>query len=367
MTLRRYHPRRAHLHGWVIALGFAAMVIAILPVAAVLITGVPGDGHRTAFAAAPPGSYVVVATSGDDHDIIAIAGVEDADFREEILRVDRLPGFASTGAVSPDGRLLALVVVDGGTLKRPEASLILVDLETADVRSLIPDIDPLQRPVWRPDSAGVVAVRSAAGASGTTVTVIEAPVDGSEPETLLSASAVLGVYPVGFDRDGALVSVRIDGKGSTVLRGAEPIAHLTEFITRDWSLSPDGSQLAFIVVDQSAGLRYVPSVVSLDKDSAVVAAQSAGSATEALGTAWAPGARSATFGVEPGSGGAASAQAAAGFDVPLEYSPEGDALAVRHWTGTSFDQPGSANLEVVTGNGRVTLDGASRFFGWAKR
>ena len=366
MTLR-YHPRRAHLHRWVIALAFAAMVIAVLPVAAALVTGVPGDGHRTAFAAAPPGSYVVVATSADDHDIIAVVGVEDADFREEILRVDHRPGFASTGAVSPDGRLLALVVVDGGTPRRPEASLVLVDLETAEARPLLPDVDPLQRPVWRPDSAGVVAVHSAAGAGGTTVAVIEAPVDSSEPRTLFSASPVLGIYPVGFDPDGALISVRIDGKGSTALRNAEPIAHLSRFITRDWSLSPDGSQLAFIVVDQSTGLRYVPSMVSLDWGGALAAAQSAGPTAEALGTAWAPGASSATFGVEPGGGGAASAQSAGGFDVPLGYSPDGEALAVRHWTGSSFDEPGDATIQVVSRDGRVALAGVSRFFGWATR
>lgn len=367
MSLRRYHPRRAHLHRWVIALAFAAMVIAILPVAAVLVTGVPGDGRHTAFAAAPSGNYVVVATSAEDHDIISIAGVEDADFREEILRIDRLPGFASTGTVSPDGRLLGLVVVDGGSPARPEASLVVVDLETAEARWLLSGVDPLQRPVWRPDSQAMVAVRSTSSAAGAAVDVIVAPVDGKEPGTLVSASRVLGVYPVGFDADDALISVRIDGAGSTVLRGPEPIAHLTEFITRDWTLSPDGSQLAYIIVDQSQGLRYVPAVVSLEQGGAAVAAQSVGPGTEALGTAWAPGSPSATFGVEPGSGAGVSAQASAGFDIPLGYSPEGNALAVRHWTGGSFDEPGDATYQVVTPEGRVPLPGVSRFFGWATR
>lgn len=363
---RRYHPRRAHLYRWLIVMAAGAMVIAILPAVAVLLTGVPVDGRHTAFAAAPPGSYVVVASTAEDHDIIAVVGVEDPAFREEIVQIDHLPGYASTGTVSPDGRLLALVVVDRGTLSRPDASLVLVDLETAETRRLVADVDPLQPPVWRPDSSGVVAVRSTAGERGTTVEVIEAPVDGREPDVLFSASPVLGVYPVGFDPSGALVSVRIDGEGSTALRGAEPIVHLSRFITRDWSLSPDGSQLAFVVVDQAAGLRYVPAVAGL-VGGASVAAQAAGAGVEALGTAWAPHASSPTFGIEPGSSGGAAAQGAGGFDVPLAYAPDGDALAVRHWDGSSFDEPGEATFEVVTRDGRVPLAGVSRFFGWATR
>lgn len=367
MSLRRFHPRRAHLHRWVIGLTVAAMVIAVLPVAAVLVTGVPGDGRHTAFAAAPSGAYVVIAHSEDDYDIISVIGAEDASFAEEIARIAHLPGYASTGAVSPDGALLALAVVDQGTLARPRASLVVVDLETAEAVWLLSGIDAHQRPVWSIDGSSVVVVRSTSGPAGTTVDVLQAPVDGGAPATLLTASQVLGVYPVGFDPDGALVSVRIDGDGSTALRGEKPVARLSPFITRDWSLSADGQQIAFIVVDQSSGLRYTPSVASLSDVGLAVAAQSMGHATEALGTAWAPGAGTATFGHEPAAGAGVSAQSAGGFDVPLAYSPDGASLAVRHWTGSSFADPGRPSFQVVTTGGRVTLSEVSRFYGWAER
>ena len=48
----------------------------------------------------------------------------------EVVRIPHLEGFTSTGAVSPDGKQIALVTVDGGTRTQPIASLNVVHLET---------------------------------------------------------------------------------------------------------------------------------------------------------------------------------------------------------------------------------------------
>jgi hypothetical protein len=160
----------------------------------------------------------------------------------------------------------------------------------------------------------------------------------------------------------------VDGNGSTIHRDGEPLKHLSTGITRDWQLSPDGAQLAFIEASLDGGLQYLPRVVSLVPG--LVEAQSLTvDSGQALGIAWAPGASAPTFGTEPSllPGGAALAQSESGFDIPLSYSPTGDSLVVERWTGGSFADAGDARFEVVSGNERTQLPGASRFFGWAAR
>jgi hypothetical protein len=91
---------------------------------------------------------------------------------------------------------------------------------------------------------------------------------------------------------------------------------------------------------------------------------------QALGAAWSPATSRASFGMEPGvpaNGLALAADAQAGFDVPLAYAADGSALAVTHWTGSSFEAPGQASIQVVSPGGRAAIEGASRFFGWSAR
>lgn len=93
---------------------------------------------------------------------------------------------------------------------------------------------------------------------------------------------------------------------------------------------------------------------------------------QSIGVAWEPQSGSPVFGFERGEDGAGvSAQSAlsseSGFDVPLSFSPDGSALAVQHWTGNTFDDPGEFTIRVHSGDGVVPLETASRFYGWARR
>jgi hypothetical protein len=261
--------------------------------------------------------------------------------------------------VSPSGTLLALVVAEAGTPAAPEGSLIVVNLETGQRTRVASAIDYLQDPVWTPDSGGVLVVRE--GEAG--ISLLRANAGGGSTTTVHTYQAT-GVYPVAYTPDDELVTVILDGRGSTALLDGEERVLLSPAITRDWALSPDGTQLGFIETDLSSGVNYLPRTVSLGE--ANVSALAASSDVQALGVAWAPSSGEPSFGFEPGGTGGVLAQSS-GFDVPLAYSADGSALAVSHWTGAGFDQPGTARFELLTPSGRIELAGATRFFGWSAR
>jgi len=332
----------------------------------------------TAFATAPNGTYAVVARNEEDADVVSVALASNPGDAIEVGRVPRLPGYNSSGAVSPEGRRLALITADGGAQANPRASVLELNLETGTLMRLALDVDYLLTPVWQPDGKAVIATRTEQDEESVlaTVSVIAARVDATGETELARFEKVLGVFPVAFDPSGALISVVIDENGSTAYRGSTAVAQLSDQITRDWKLSPDGTQLAFIETNLANGLRYIAGVVSLGGPGRSAAARlmAAGQGQQA-GVAWKPGDRVPTFGREPGSqatiaGAAIRAvtAAGAGFDVPLAYAPNGAFLAVTHLSGDSLNQPGSIELQVILDSGeRLPIRGQTRFFGWSTR
>lgn len=366
--------RRLNFNGILIGLTVAGIFLAVLPIAAAIISGVTGrTGPSTAYASAPAGQYAVVAQSGIEADTILVAPVHDPSAVIEIASVPHMEGFYTRGAVAPDGRSAALIVVDGGTPAAPTASLVRVDLETGESAVLAREIDSLQSPVWAPDSSSVVVTRGGDQAPGT-ITLLSVPANGGAEAALQFVGGVLGLYPVGFDSLGRLVTVVIDGEGSTAYRnGAEPV-HLGPSITRDWELNADGSAIAYVETNLQQGARYLPRVTSLVGEPGGVSAQSMAlmSNEQALGASWNPASNAPVFGTEPGTGGEsgsvlAQSMTADGFDVPIGYSADGRFLAVQHWNGESFTRPGDVSIELVSSDGRVRLDSATEFLGWAAR
>ena len=353
--------------------------MAILPIVFAIL-GAPATPAvtGTAFATAPQGTYAVVARSEEAADVVSVVLASNPSDAMEVGRVPHLPGYASTGTVSADGRKLALVAADGGSQAHPRSSVLELDLETGTLTRLALDVDYLVTPVWRPDGKAVIATRTLQNEESpfATVTLLAARTDASGEEEVARFEDVLGAYPVGFDPSGELISVVIDGDGSTAYRGTTPVAHLSEHITRDWQLSPDGTQLAFIETNLSNGLRYLAGYVSLNAPgrSGAARAMASGQGQQA-GVAWKPGDPAPTFGREPGSQATIAgapingvSAAGTGIDIPLLYAPDGEFLAVTNLSGRDFANPGSLQLQVIAVSGeRHTLSGYSRFFGWSAR
>ncbi|MCE7927945.1 MAG: hypothetical protein DYG91_05510 [Chloroflexi bacterium CFX7] len=348
-------------------------VVAVMPIIAAVVSS-PGTprGARTAFASASPGEYAVVAQTGEERDTIFVAPADGPDAAIEIASIPHLRGYSATGAVSPEGRRLALVVADGGTPAYPSASLYVLNLESATLARVANGVDHLQTVAWAPDGQSIYFTRTAQGSGPRArVAIYRVGTAGDGEREVRGFEGVLGVYIAGIDPLGRLASVVIDGRGSTAYRDGAEAAHLSTQITRDWELSPDGEWLAFIESDASAGLQYRAKVVSLaGSTQGQVAAQSAGGGQQ-LGVSWRPGAASPTFGQEPavtGAGVVAAQAGTTGFDVPLAYSPGGEHLAVQHWSGAGFERPGNVTLELLAEDGsRTALAEFTRFYGWAAR
>ena len=381
VTLRAT-PRRGHFQHILIAAALAAAVVAVMPIAFAIFGDFgPVGGPVTAFASAPPGDYAVVARTEGDIDVIAVAAVNDPLNATEVARVRHLPGFSTKGSVSPDGKRVAIVAPDSGTSSQPRASVLLIEMETGMQTQLARDVDPQAPPLWTRDGSAVVVARPLGSASARSVVrFVRVRVDGGGEHVMSEHAGVLGAYGIGFDPRGRFLAVVIDGRGSTLVRDGADVLLLTTQISRDWRLSPDGTQLAFIESNLDGGLHYQARLQALDGSGPGASAQGLGDGTQQLGVAWRPGSGGPTFGSEgalatPASGQALTAASAlsdgvtggGGFDVPLGYSGDGTALAVNHWTGTGFAQAGKVSLQVVTDGGRTELAGFGTFFGWAAR
>jgi hypothetical protein len=369
-AIPRQSPLRGSIPFWIIAVSVLAAIAGVLPIAAAIFGAGGPAAMRTAFAAAPPGAYAVVVQTEMAEDVLRVVPAAGG-APIEVARVPHLPGFATVGKVSPDGARVAVVSPDAGSLTRPVASLAVIDLATGDVTRVAAQVDAEMAPVWTPDGSAVVYTRTAPSATGAAeVVVLAAPATSGAERELGRVSGVLGAYPVGFVA-GDLITVVIDGQGSSVLRGGNDLGVISPNITRDWQLSPDGTRLAFIEADLSAGLHYRARTVALTlSDEIEVAAQAyVPGVGQQLGVAWRPGAATPTFGEDPQPPGveAMAQSASSGFDLPLAYSPDGASLVVQSWSGTSFANPGEMQLALVNEHGRTELSGATRFFGWAAR
>ena len=159
----RTYARQRDFSKLFISLAVLAAVVAIAPIAAAVL----GYGSRvvtpkTAFASAPNGDYAVMGRTDNGADVISVAWASNPGAVTEIARVPHLDGFASTGAVSPDGKQIALVTVDGGSATHPKASLKVIGLESGLITNALSDVAPGQTPVWEADGSHLVAVMNPA-------------------------------------------------------------------------------------------------------------------------------------------------------------------------------------------------------------
>jgi Tol biopolymer transport system component len=223
----------------------------------------------------------------------------------------------------------------------------------------------LSAPVWSPASDAIVArrVTSTTGAFGTTE-LLRVSLDGAVTTVLAAEGQLFGVD---FSRDGSeLYAAKLSGTGTDVLAAraggaSRQIAHLSDDIARDWEVSPDGSRLAYVA--GSAVSAAEMSVWTLDLATGAKREALPGRGEAQLSPKWEQSG-GLTVGVVSASGGAAARLAAGGavrtgaalpstrgFDVPLDWSPDGTKLAVRGFTNASLADPGASWVYVVDEGG----------------
>lgn len=358
---------------WLLVAGGVSLLALLLPVAASLFGG-DAAGPRTAFASAPAGNYAVVVRTDGAVDIVEGVNAATGEMFE-LARIPHIDGYTSYASVSPDGQRLAAVVADLGQKASPVGTLLFIDLETGESTRAIEDIDQLQQPLWSNDSASAVVTRTAQSETAlASVQFLRAQVSPVEQRVIGEVPAS-GAYPVAFDAEGRLLVVALDLEGSTLLRDFAPLLQLAPGATRDWRLSPDAKALAYVEVVTDGGLQFHPRLVDLqDGVKGSVSGQSAaegGETIQGLGVAWEPSSNSPVFGFErgenPSGASAQSSMTDSGFDVPLGFAADGQALAVQHWSGETFDAPGEFTIQVHSPAGIRPIDSASRFYGWARR
>lgn len=353
----------------------AALVLAAFGIGFLLTMALRGEaGVRPSGAASLPAleerataPLVVYSELGPDADTLWAASPDDPTDRTQLGRVEHAPGYGITPALSPDGAHVAYnaLPIAGGA---PE--LWLLDVESGESERLLAGVDLPSAPVWSPAGDAVVVRRSGQASEGDAVHValLRVGLDGASTTVAAHDEAL---YPIEFSPDGAwLYYASVSGAGSDLWRApgsggaAEQVAHLSDGISRDWDLSPDGTRLAYLA--QTGGnTLFSAQVLDLAKGEAQAVPKAAGEAqfasvweadgrltTGRLGAAGGVPQRSSVAGdAITAAGVALPAAAGGGFDVPISWSPDGASLAARHFAGSSTADPGPSRIELLGTDG----------------
>jgi Tol biopolymer transport system component len=345
-------------------------------------------GPQTAFESVQGhGPRLVISAFANQQDSIVAVNPDDVSDRTTIATIDHAEGYGIFPTLAPDGHALAYTALPPTTPKpapdAPAQAAIVGDDGTTTL--LADDVDLLIAPVWAPDGESIVVRKNTPEEdSAGTFELLRLGRDGSR--TSLTTWHTAAVFPIAFAPDGSklyfatlnaqgsdLYSVAPDGSGET------EVAHLSDEITRDWALSPDGTRLAYSVATSGNTPGLVTRTLDLASgNSADVIAQDQTSAQ--LNPAWKADGQLTVGAVKPGGGGDAVQVESNGaatdltqnndsMDVPHSWSPDGAELAVRSVQGKTPFDAGAAHLDLVDTSGgrtRVTDSADVQVVGWLR-
>jgi len=335
------------------------------------------DEPPTPAVPSPAGSAPRVAyfEFGTASDTLWLAEAANPSRRDKLLSVPHAPEFGVFASLSPAGDAVAYTALPPDTAfprRESPADLWMVALRKgAEPRRLAAGVDLLVKPVWSPDGSLLVVRRSLADGYQLSAVRIS---DGSERALAVSANAL---FPVAFAPGGqSLLYAALGSDGSILLSvdangGAQTdVAQLGAGLTRDWSLSPDGRQLAYLALSftgaEASSRAYV-------LDLATGSVQAVGDpSAEAFGPVWSPdgglviGSLRRDGGALVTAEGDALQRAVRGFEVPLAAGRSSSGLVVRSFTGSSVLAPGAASLTFVGPDGarKTIASGEVTFVGW---
>ena len=364
----------------VIAVGALALVGLALLLGVLFPPDHPNAGASSAESKAADSALLVSEFSDTSSTLWLVAPTDPAN-RTAFLRVDHAPGWEIDGAVSPSGDQLAYVVLGPGRRgAETEASLLLTSGAGAAPTLLAEGVDLRGGVAWTADGTALLVRRTTIDPEGRrSFAILEVRLADGRVTTQVQRDDVAALHIIGRPLDGPLYTALISRAGTRLLAvGDEKSTLLSTNITRGWTLSPDGAQLAYT---EQLGLAMQVHVLSLAEfEPAFPALRAATAPGQALldadakkttgtdvGTAspvWAPdgslsvgafaGPASPTQGRARAELGTASVAAADGFALPLAWSSDGVHLAIRAFRGTG---PGSTSEETA---GITGADGAIR-------
>ncbi len=372
-------PRVSDLSSWMLAvLGVAFLILLLLSFA--LETRPQAS---TAATGATLSGWVAYFEFGATADTLWLARPGDSAAREAIITAPHALAFGVIPSMSPDGAAVVYAALPPSTAAPgPDspAELWYAPLNPgAEPILMASAIDLLVAPVWTPDANRVVYRRS--NADG--YSLVEMSVRGGVERVIVSAPADEALFPIGFSPDGAtLYHVALSDEGSRLFAvqiatgGMTTVAVLSDGLTRDWAISPDGSRLAFLALQYTSesltSRAYVVDLATAETRPVT------GTGASAFGPVWnsdgalivgvlTPGGEGTLIRVQ---GGETSQVLGpdAGFDVPLAYLPGGAYLA-RAFEGSSASAPGRAALTLIDSYGErnVLSTGDVTFVGWSAR
>jgi Tol biopolymer transport system component len=314
------------------------------------------------------GQRLLISEFADEADTIVAVNPDDPSDRTEIATIDHARGYGIFPTLSPDGDAIAYTGLPPDT-ERPApdtpAHTAIVD-DDGRVTLLADDVDLLVPPVWAPDGESIVVRKNTPADDGAgSFELIALSRDGSR-ETITSWSSA-AVFPIAFSPDGsALYFATLNASGTDLYRVAPDgtdetlIAHLSDEIARDWKLSPDGATLAYSVAESGDK----PGMLAMTLDLATGAEQRVTSDSDRaeFNPAWNVDGDLTISSVKPDGGGDAISVDAGGgatalsdnsdaIDLPLAWSPDGSALAVRSVDGASPEEAGRSYVEIVKPDG----------------
>ena len=350
--------------------------------AAVVLAGVLG-----AWAVFAPGQ---VSTDGPAlpyspiADVRSIAYIEPVDGRDHVMIRHSTPGsepqsvysfdvaisgLHARGVASPDAQTIA--VLNSGTQAAANMTLLTLSRAGAFATPVLGSFDHLSLVTWSPDSSRLTAVRTTVTTDGSSsADVIEVDARSGAARLVTTVAAARDVAPVGYSIDGArLFWVVVDNSGSNLWMEREGtvarIAELSPGRTTDWSLSPDGSRLAFVDVLGAASRSFVGRTLTIATGS-VTTLPATGNQ---IGSVWRPGAVLPEFGGPGGSLQLSEPGSQEAYIRPERWAPQGDLVAATVMgAGTDRYAPVSRSLELGSPEHRelITDTFGASFLGWVR-
>ena len=361
-------------------LAIAATVVA----AAGALTNAIGQSQALDRAVPRSDGRLLVSEFGEHESTLFLVDPRYPAARQELGRVRHAPGWELVGAVSPRGDAFAYLVLPPGA-GDPAREMALILRTESEARFLASGFDIGGGVLWSRDGESLFLRRSGEDdRPAQRIVQIDAGTGLETPR--FQGRGSLGVYPVAKPPAGPLYIALIDPSGSALLAigddgRVQRTLKLSGSATRDWTLSPDGSQLAYT---EQRGLQLNVRVAALASDPPTLA--SAAYRDDGLGEAQASGGSAAPVWHPDGSlsvgtfqhaaGGAlhvAAARAPAldgqsrdGFALPVAWSEDGAHLALRAFSGSGPGAVGEEEAAVMGPDGRLhAIEG--RFvsvFGW---